>query len=108
MPLGALVDDGKDSVVFVPSDANGLVFSMRRVKVTDRFERTAYIRSVPAAKDADLAAGQEAQAGPPTEPLREGERMLTTGALELKAALENKLANVVNSEEAKCEEAKSL
>ena len=66
---------------------------MRRVQVTNRFERTAYVRSV-AAEQKTRASARKRKRQPslPTEPLREGERVLTAGALELKTALANKLS----------------
>ncbi len=48
VPIGALVEDGKDSIVFVQADPKEPVYTMRRVQVTNRFDRTAYVRSVPA------------------------------------------------------------
>ncbi|MGO9114810.1 MAG: efflux RND transporter periplasmic adaptor subunit [Thermoguttaceae bacterium] len=102
VPIGALVEDGKDSIVFVQADPNEPVFTMRRVEVTNRFERTAYVRSVPTSKkDNDRAVGENGQPSLPTEALREGERVLTTGALELKTALENKQSESAKPEEPK-------
>ena len=84
VPIGALVEDGKDSIVFVQTDPKEPVYTMRRVEVTDRFDRTAYVRSVPVTKKGeDRAAGDAGQASLPTEPLKKGERVVTTGALEL-------------------------
>ncbi len=103
VPIGALVEDGKDSIVFVQTDPKEPIYTMRRVEVTNRFDRTAYVRSVPLANEKARAAGEGGEAPLPVEPLREGERVLTAGALELKAALENKL-----SENAKPEESKTL
>ena len=92
VPIGALVEDGKDSIVFVQTDPAKPIYTMRRVQVTNRFDRTAYVRSVPATHDED--ADPEGGGQPPsTEPLGEGERVLTAGALELKAALANKLSD---------------
>ena len=105
VPIGALVEDGKDSIVFVQTDPKEPIYTMRQVEVTNRFDRTAYIRSVHAdLKDgARAGAGQSGamvggQASLPIEPLREGERVLATGALELKAALETKLSENVKPE----------
>jgi len=92
VPIGALVEDGKDSIVFVQTDPKEPIYTMRRVEVISRFDRTAYVRSVPLTKDEARAAGGGGQASSPTELLRAGERVLTTGALELKTALENKLS----------------
>ena len=92
VPIGALVEDGKDSIVFVQADPKKPIYTMRRVQVTNRFERTAYVRSVPIAKrDEEQPAEEDGQPSAPAEPFRAGERVLTTGALELKTALENKL-----------------
>ena len=101
VPISALVEDGKDSIVFVQADAKEPIYTMRRVEVTNRFEQTAYVRSVPVTKEEARAAGEDAQPILPTEPLREGTRVLTTGALELKTALENKLSEAAKPEEPK-------
>ena len=102
VPIGALVEDGKDSIVFVQTDPKEPIYTMRRVEVTNRFDRTAYVRSVPVTRKGEQrAAGDAGQASLPTEPFREGERVLTTGALELKTALENKLSENVKPEEPK-------
>ena len=80
VPMGALVEDGKDSIVFVQSDPQKPIYTMRRVQVTNRFDRTAYIRSVAVAKRDEVhATGEDGQPSSPAEPLREGERVLTTG-----------------------------
>ena len=55
VPISALVEDGKDSIVFVQTDPKKPIYTMRRVQVTNRFDRTAYVRSVPIAKDEELA-----------------------------------------------------
>jgi cobalt-zinc-cadmium efflux system membrane fusion protein len=92
VPISALVEDGKDSIVFVQADPKQPIYTLRRVQVTNRFDRTAYVRSVPTSKDDELAPEEGAQPSTPTEPLRAGERVLAAGALELKMALANKLA----------------
>ena len=58
VPIGAVVEDGKDSIVFVQTDPKKPIYTMRRVQVTNRFDRTAYVRSVPATKDEERAAGR--------------------------------------------------
>jgi cobalt-zinc-cadmium efflux system membrane fusion protein len=93
VPISALVEDGKDSIVFVQTDAEKPIYTMRRVQVTNRFDRTAYVRSVPMTKDEERASGEDGQPSLSTEPLREGERVLTAGALELKTALANKVSD---------------
>jgi cobalt-zinc-cadmium efflux system membrane fusion protein len=89
VPISAVVEDGKDSIVFVQTDPDKPVYTMRRVQVTNRFERTAYVLSVSAKHDEESAAAQDGQPCLSTEPLHVGERVLTAGALELKTALEN-------------------
>jgi cobalt-zinc-cadmium efflux system membrane fusion protein len=92
VPISALVEDGKDSIVFVQPDPKEPVYTLRCVHVTNRFEKTAYVRSVPMTKEETRAVEEEGQVSLSAEPLREGERVLTTGSLELKTALENKLS----------------
>ena len=99
VPIGALVEDGRDSIVFVQTDAKEPIYTMRRVQVTNRFEKTAYVRCEPLTKDEARTAADEGTASLSTEPLREGERVLTTGSLELKTALENKQSETVKPEE---------
>jgi membrane fusion protein, heavy metal efflux system len=85
--VDALVDDGKQSVVFVQTDAAKHQYTMRRVQVTHRFDRRVFVRSAPIPKEERLTP-QEAEEGLlPKEPLRPGERVLGSGAVELKAAL---------------------
>ncbi|MFZ1932184.1 MAG: efflux RND transporter periplasmic adaptor subunit [Thermoguttaceae bacterium] len=92
VPIAAVVEDGKESIVFVQTDPKRPVYTMRRVQVTNRFDRTAYVRSVPVKQDDERVLQGDAPASLPTEPLREGERVLTAGSLELKTALANKLS----------------
>ena len=93
VPISAVVEDGKDSIVFVQTDP----------------ERTR-LHHAPRASDQPLrpnglcaqrARDQETRSLPrermgnrpcPRSRLREGERVLTAGALELKTALANKLS----------------
>jgi membrane fusion protein, heavy metal efflux system len=89
IPISALVEDGKDSVVFVQPDPKAPIYALRRVQVTNRFEKTVYVRSVPMTQG-DRWAADEDGVSPSSEPLCEGERVLTSGSLELKTALENK------------------
>jgi cobalt-zinc-cadmium efflux system membrane fusion protein len=104
IPVGAVVDDGRQCVVFVQPEAGEPQFTMRRVLVTHRFEKTVFVRSLladgkPGAVAASLATGlpqvvvhgliQERELLPPG-PLRPGERVLTVGVLELKKELEDR------------------
>jgi cobalt-zinc-cadmium efflux system membrane fusion protein len=89
IPVDALVDDGKQAVVFVQADAAKEHYTMRRVHVTQRFERTVFIRSTPLPKEEQLTAAEAEESLLPKEPLRPGERVLQSGVGELKAALSN-------------------
>jgi cobalt-zinc-cadmium efflux system membrane fusion protein len=89
VPIDALVDDGKQSLVFIQTDEAKPQYTMRRVQVTHRFGRVVFVRSTPIPKEEQLTA-QEAEEGLlPREPLRPEERVIQSGAGELKAALLN-------------------
>ena len=77
IPVDALVDDGKQSLVFVQPDAAKHQFTMRRVQVTHRFDRTVFVRSTPIPKEEQLTALEAEEGLLPKEPLRPGERVLT-------------------------------
>ena len=63
IPTDALVDDGLQSLVFVQPDAAVHHFTMRRVQVTQRFERTVFVRTTPIPKEEQLTA-QGGRRGP--------------------------------------------
>jgi cobalt-zinc-cadmium efflux system membrane fusion protein len=87
IPINALADDGQQSLVFVQTDREKHQYTLRRVQVTHRFDRTAFVRSTPLPQPEQRTA-EEAELGLlPREPLRPGERILPTGVGELKAAL---------------------
>jgi cobalt-zinc-cadmium efflux system membrane fusion protein len=89
IPIDALIDDGRQSIVFVQPYPAKPQYTMRRVQVTHRFEKTVFVRSTQIPK-AEQRTAQEAEEGLlPKEPLKAGERVLPTGAGELKAALLN-------------------
>jgi cobalt-zinc-cadmium efflux system membrane fusion protein len=84
IPVDALVDDGKQSLVFVQPDASKHQFTMRRVQVTHRFDRTVFVRDTSIPKAEQLTALESEEGLLPTEPLRPGERVLLAGSVELK------------------------
>jgi cobalt-zinc-cadmium efflux system membrane fusion protein len=89
IPVDALVDDGKQAVVFVQTDHAKPQYTMRRVQVSHRFEHTVFVRTKPIPKEEKIAA-QEAEEGLlPEEALTPGDWVLQSGAGELKAALLN-------------------
>jgi len=81
IPADALVDDGKQSLVFVKSDPAGHQFTMRRVQVMERFDRTVFVRKTPIPKEEQLTAQEAAEGLLPKEALRPGERVLIHGAV---------------------------
>ena len=87
IPTDALLEDGLQSVVFVQPDAAVHRFTMRRVKVTHRFDRSVFVRSSPIPKEEQLTALEAEEGLLPNEALRSGERVLLSGSVELKAAL---------------------
>lgn len=82
IPTAALVEDGRDSVVFVQPDPNQLQFAQTRVAVVRRLQDVVFVRLDPKG----TASGEP-------KSLRPGDRVVTAGALELKAALEDAQGN---------------
>jgi cobalt-zinc-cadmium efflux system membrane fusion protein len=90
VPTDAVVDDGQQCVVFVQTDAAKHYYTMRRVELTQRFDKTVFVRSKPLPEDAQRTA-EEAELGILSKaPLQPGEKILQTGVGELKAALLDK------------------
>jgi cobalt-zinc-cadmium efflux system membrane fusion protein len=87
VPIDAVVEDGKNCVVFVQIDPTKHYYSMRRVQLTHRFEKTAFVRTKPFAKNEQLTDEEKELGMLPLEPLLPGERILRSGVGELKAAL---------------------
>jgi cobalt-zinc-cadmium efflux system membrane fusion protein len=80
IPLSALVEDGNESIVFVqPDPGRERYFSLRRVRVVERFHGGAYVRS-------ELTEAEKARG---LQELKPGQRVVIQGAMELKAALED-------------------
>jgi membrane fusion protein, heavy metal efflux system len=95
IPINALAEDGKQSIVFVvkKADKSHFVVAMRRVVVTHRFDKTAFVLSdfeELASEKKGLTEEEKGQGLLEPEALEEGARVLTSGVLELKAALEDK------------------
>jgi cobalt-zinc-cadmium efflux system membrane fusion protein len=90
VPLTALAEDGRQSFVFVQPDPAQPRYTMRRVLVSHRFEKTAFVRSRLKPEQQKLTPQDAALGLEPCQPLRPGERFITNGVLELRAALEDK------------------
>jgi membrane fusion protein, heavy metal efflux system len=82
--VDALVDDGKQSLVFVQPEAGKHQFTMRRVHVTHRFDHTVFVRSSAIPKEEQITALEAEEGLLPQEPLRPGDRVLLAGSVELK------------------------
>jgi cobalt-zinc-cadmium efflux system membrane fusion protein len=87
VPADALIDDGRQAVVLVQPDAAAPIFKVRRVDVTHHFEHSVFIRSAEIPEAERLTDYEAKEHLLPKEPLRAGERILLSGALELKAAV---------------------
>jgi membrane fusion protein, heavy metal efflux system len=81
VPTTALVEDGKESIVFVKLDSAKPVYAQRSVKVLRRGQEVVFLRAASTAK----MAGETGDAAA----LAPGDRVVTDGAIELKAALED-------------------
>jgi cobalt-zinc-cadmium efflux system membrane fusion protein len=90
VPLTALAEDGKQSFVFVQPDPAKQRYTMRRVQVTHRFEKTAFVKSKLLPEEERLTHEEEAQGFWRLLPLEPNERIITSGVLELRAALQDK------------------
>ena len=73
VPATALVEDGRESIVFVQPDPNKLLFTRRKVKVLRRLHDVVYL------------SGKRAEGK--GEPIRPGDRVVTGGAVFLNDAL---------------------
>jgi cobalt-zinc-cadmium efflux system membrane fusion protein len=92
IPMDAIVDDGKQCVVFVQPDPDKPEYTLRRVLVTHRFDKVAFVRSKLTASEQKLKPEEKDLGVRVPEPLRVGERVITAGVLELKKELEDKEA----------------
>lgn len=90
VPMAAIADDGRQAVVFVQPDPTKPLYTMRRVLLTHRFDKVAFVKSV--LTDADIALGREQVKDGllPFSPLQRGDRVLTSGILELKKELDDR------------------
>jgi cobalt-zinc-cadmium efflux system membrane fusion protein len=90
VPLTALVEEGKQSFVFVLTDPARPSYTLRRVVVTHRFDKVAFVRSKLTPAEQALTPEEKEASELPRQPLEPGTKYLPTGALELRAALEDK------------------
>lgn len=90
VPPSAVGDDGQESIVFVESNAKKQEYTMRRVELVRRFEKSVFVRSRPFTKEEQLTNEEKELSMLPKQPLLPGERILGGGVGELKSALLDK------------------
>jgi cobalt-zinc-cadmium efflux system membrane fusion protein len=83
VPAGALVDDGRDAVIFVQRPADDLQFTLRHVAVASRNQKEVHLRC--SLRPEETACGLEV--------VLPGERVVATGAIELQSAMEDLAAS---------------
>jgi cobalt-zinc-cadmium efflux system membrane fusion protein len=87
VPTTALIDEGNQCLVFVQPDPDQPRYTLRRVQVTHRFDRTAYVKSQLTDAETALTNEEKEEGLLPRQPLRPGERVLTSGVLVLRTEL---------------------
>jgi cobalt-zinc-cadmium efflux system membrane fusion protein len=87
VPVNAVIDDGQQSIVFVQTAATKQHYTMRRVELTNRFDKTVFVRSKPFAKGEEITPEESEMGMLPKQPLLPNERVLQSGVGELKSAL---------------------
>jgi multidrug efflux pump subunit AcrA (membrane-fusion protein) len=61
VPMTAIVDDGRQCVVFVQADPSRPHYTLRRVEVRQRFDKTAFVRSRLTKKEMELTPEEKEQ-----------------------------------------------
>jgi cobalt-zinc-cadmium efflux system membrane fusion protein len=89
VPINAIIDEGRQCLVFVQTNAEQQHYQLRRVVVTQRFDKTAYVKSALTAAEANLTQDEADDGLLPPQPLEKGARVLTVGALELRKELDD-------------------
>ena len=96
IPTTALVDEGDGSAIFVQPDADKPVYVLRYVEVVRRYADTVYVRARPTPAEERRAAREDR---PKPERLKAGQRVLVSGAVELKAELDDILTEWAKDKE---------
>jgi cobalt-zinc-cadmium efflux system membrane fusion protein len=90
VPVHAVVEDGKQSIVFVQHPERPDVYTMRRVQVTHRFESKLWVRSKPFQPGEEITEEEKNAGLLPRQALALNEKVLVSGLLELKKELEDR------------------
>jgi cobalt-zinc-cadmium efflux system membrane fusion protein len=103
VPMSAIVDDGKQCVVFVQPDPSKPHYTMRRVLLTHRFDNVAWVRSKLTKKQQELKPEEKEQGLLVPQPLLPdravngkklpGDRVILSGVLELKKEVEDRMGS---------------
>jgi cobalt-zinc-cadmium efflux system membrane fusion protein len=93
IPMSAIVDDGKQCVVFIQPDPKRPHYTMRRVLVTHRFDSTAWVLSKLKPEQQVLKPEENEQGLLVPQPLHSGDRVILSGVLELKKEVEDREAS---------------
>jgi cobalt-zinc-cadmium efflux system membrane fusion protein len=94
VPSTAVMDDGKQAIVFVQDPKNASYFSMRRVHVAYRFDDKVFVSSMLTDQEMKLTQAEKDQGLLPKQPLTQGDRLITAGLLELKKELDDREAEL--------------
>ena len=91
--VNALIEEGKQSLVWVQTDAAKSQYTLRRVRVTQRFDKTVYVKSKLDAKESALTPEEKEQGLLPLQELHQGDKVLRSGVLELRQELADREAD---------------
>jgi cobalt-zinc-cadmium efflux system membrane fusion protein len=83
IPASALIDLGNQCQVFVQPDKDQPRYTLHRVQVTHRFDKTVYVKSQLTDAETALTPEEMEEGMLPKQPLTEGELVLAAGALVL-------------------------
>ena len=91
--VNALIEEGRQSLVWVQTDAGKSQYTLRRVRVTQRFDKTVYVQSKLDAKNDALTPEEKEQGLLPLQELHPGDKVLRSGVLELRQELMDREAD---------------
>ena len=92
IPTSALIDDGKQQLIFIQTDARKGWYTLQRVHVTHQFEDRLFIATKLTENQMKLTSEEEAQGILPKKPLKLGTPLITAGLLELRKELQDREA----------------
>jgi cobalt-zinc-cadmium efflux system membrane fusion protein len=88
IPTEALNEVEGQALVFVQPDPQKYEYVLRRVAVVRRFKDVTFVRTELTDEDKKVSEAEVKARRRPIQPLKEGERVITRGVVELTAALE--------------------